>query len=268
MGGRQKVSQHLFEGPPPEEVRLARAPLARVIGQVRFPPNLALARPDEVAGFQKAIRRTYPVLSRMDMPAVAINAIGEMKVTPETVWKFSDAENQWGVAVSTTFVALETRSYVDRSDFLARLATVLEAADAEFSPQVATRLGLRYVNRIIGPALDRLPALVRPEMQGMTSPPLGGMVKLTMTESQLELPEKAGRLALRHGLMPAQATYDPVSLEPLPMPSWILDIDASKESPMTFDPTALSELSRQLADWSYRLFRWVVTEQFLREHGA
>ena len=262
------MSQHLFDGPSPEEIRLTRAPLARVIGQVRFPPNLALDRPEEVSGFQKAIRRTYPVLSRMEMPEVSIGATGELKVTPATVWKFSDTQGQWDVAVSTTFVALETRSYVDRSDFMARLTTVLEAADAEFSPQVATRLGLRYVNRITGPALDRLSDLVRPEMQGMTSLPLGGMVKLTMTESQLELPDASGRLALRHGLMPAQATYDPVSLEPLPTPSWILDIDVSREDPMTFDPTALSGLSLQFADWSYRLFRWVVTDQFLQEYGA
>lgn len=262
------MSQHLFEGPPPQEIKLTRAPLARVIGQVRFPPNLALAQPEEVSGFQKAIRRAYPVLSRMEMPDVSINATGELKVSPATVWKFSDAQNQWDVAVSTTFVALETRSYVDRSDFMTRFTTVLEAADAEFSPQVATRVGLRYVNRITGPALDKLSVLVRPEMQGMTSLPLEGMVKLTMTESQLELPEGAGKLALRHGLMPAHSTYDPSSLEPLATPSWVLDIDASKESSMTFDPTELSELSRQFADWSYRLFRWVVTDQFLQEHGA
>ena len=245
-----------------------RAPLARVIAQVRFPANLALTQPEEVSGFQKAIRRTYPVLSRMAMPDVSISATGELKVTPTIVWKFSDAQNQWDVVVSTTFVALETRSYVDRSDFMTRLATVLEAADAEFSPQVATRLGLRYVNRITGPALGRLSDLVRPEMRGMTSLPLGGMVKLTMTESQLELPGASGMLALRHGLMPAQATYDPATLEPLPVPSWILDIDASKEDQMTFDPIALSEMSRQFADWSYRLFRWVVTDQFLQEHGS
>ena len=73
---------------------------------------------------------------------------------------------------------------------------------------------------------------------------------------------------LRHGLMPPQATYDPSSLEPLPTPSWILDIDASKEGAMTFDATALSELARQFADRVYRLFRWIVTEEFMREHGA
>jgi uncharacterized protein (TIGR04255 family) len=239
-----------------------------VIGQVRFPPNLALAQPEEVSGFQKAIRRTYPVLSRIEMPDVSISSTGELKVSPATVWKFSDVQSQWDVAVSTTFVALETRSYTDRTDFMARLTTILEAANAEFSPQVATRVGLRYVNRITGAALDKLSALVRPEMQGMTSLPLGGMVKLTMTESQLELPDGSGKLALRHGLMPAHSTYDPGSLEPLPAPSWILDIDASKEASMTFDPTELSEVSRQFADWSYRLFRWVVTEQFLQEHGA
>ena len=99
------------------------------------------------------------------------------------MWKFSDAQNLWDVAVSTTFVALETRSYTDRADFLGRLATVLEAADVEFSPQIATRLGLRYINRVTGPALGRLSTMVRPEMRGMTSLPLEGMVKLTMTES-------------------------------------------------------------------------------------
>ena len=53
-----------FAGPAPAEVPLPRAPLARVIAQVRFPPNLALDKAEEVSGFQKAIRADYPVLQR------------------------------------------------------------------------------------------------------------------------------------------------------------------------------------------------------------
>jgi hypothetical protein len=60
------MSMPIFDGPPPEEIKLSHAPLARVIGQVRFPMNLALAKPDEIAGFQKAIRHAYPMFSRAD----------------------------------------------------------------------------------------------------------------------------------------------------------------------------------------------------------
>lgn len=257
-----------FAGLAPAEVPLPRAPLARVIAQVRFPPILALDNPEEVSGFQKAIRADYPVLQREEVREVAVSPLGEVKVVPGVVWKFGDAKDEWHVSLSTTFVALESRAYSSRTDFLTRLGTVVQAADAAFRPQVAERLGLRYVNRIRGPILGRLSSLVRPEMLNITTSPVSGLVRLNMTETVLELPDAAGQMLIRHGLLPPQSTYDPAAIEPAEGQSWVLDIDTYQAARMPFDPIRLSELALTLADQSYRLFRWIVKEEFLQEHGA
>jgi uncharacterized protein (TIGR04255 family) len=258
----------LFDGPPPEEIKLPLAPLARVIGQVRFPTNLVLAQPDEVAGFQKAIRQAYPVLSRMEAPEMSVSPDGAVQVRSNPVWRFSDAANSWHASVSTAFVALETGAYTDRPEFLDRFSRVIEAAEAEFVPQIATRIGVRYVNRISGPSLGRLSTLVRPEILGLAAFQAETMLALSMTETQLSLPSGSTKMVLRHGLIPAQATYDPAALPIEEKPSWVLDIDVMKEGSFRFDTTELVETARSFSDYAYRLFRWTITDKFLEEFGA
>jgi uncharacterized protein (TIGR04255 family) len=257
-----------FLGPAPAEVGLSHAPLARVIAQVRFPPILALDKPEEVSGFQKAIRADYPLLRRDEVREIEVAPLGNIKVTTGVVWKFSDAREEWQVSLSTTFVALETRAYTSRADFLTRLDAVVRAADAAFTPQVVERLGIRYVNRIQGSPLDRLSLFVRPEMLGVVLSPIAAHVRLNITETHLELPGGVGQMLIRHGRLPPQATYDPEVIQPDGASSWVLDIDTYQAERGSFDPWVLSELLRGLADQAYRLFRWVVTDDFLKEHGG
>ena len=256
-----------FAGPAPTEVPLPRAPLARVIAQIRFPPILAIDKPDGVSGFQEAIRAEYPVLQREDVREVNVGPLGDLRFGQGTLWKFADAKDEWRVSLSTTFVALETRAYSSRADFMARLDAVVQAADTSFRPQVAERLGIRYINRVHGAVLERLSALVRPEMLGATSSALAAFVRLSMTETHLKVSDVGGEMLVRHGLLPPQMTYDP-AVEPVQMESWVLDVDTFRAARMSFDPASLSELAAILAEQSYRLCRWVVNDDFLREHGA
>lgn len=256
-----------FAGPAPAEVPLPRAPLARVIAQVRFPPILAIDRGDGVSGFQEAIRADYPVLQKEDVREVTVGPLGDVRVGQGTLWKFADAKDKWRVSLSTTFIALETKAYSSRADFLSRLDMVVQAADATFRPQVAERLGIRYVNRVQGPFLDRLASLVRSEMLGAAWSPLAQFIRLSMTETHLALPDARGEMLVRHGLLPPQTTYDP-AIEPVQVRSWVLDLDCFRAARMAFDPTELSEVAGALSEQSYRLFRWVVKDEFLQEHGA
>lgn len=256
-----------FTGPAPTEVPLRLAPLARVIAQIRFPTILAIDKPDGVSGFQEAIRTDYPVLQREDVREVNVGPLGDLRFGQGTLWKFADAKDEWRVSLSTTFVALETKAYSSRADFMSRLDALVQAADASFRPQVAERVGIRYVNRVHGLVLARLAELVRPEMLGATSSALAAFVRLSMTETHLAMPEIGGEMLVRHGLLPPQTTYDP-AVEPVQMQSWVLDVDTFRAARMPFDPTGLSELAAILAEQSYRLFRWVVNEDFLREHGG
>lgn len=53
-----------FGAPGPDEVPLERAPLVRVIAQLRFPPIVSLGRADFIGPFQEAIRSRYPRAAR------------------------------------------------------------------------------------------------------------------------------------------------------------------------------------------------------------
>jgi uncharacterized protein (TIGR04255 family) len=256
-----------FAGPAPTEVPLPRAPLAAVIAQIRFPPILAIDKPERVSVFQEAIRATYPVLQKEEVRQVDVGQLGDVTVSQGTLWKFADAKDEWRVALSTTFVALETRAYSSRADFIARLDAVVQAADTVFRPQVAERFGIRYINRVHGPVLDQLSELIRPEMLGASKSVLSAFVHLSMTETHLNLPVTDGKMLVRHGLLPPEMTYDP-AVEPTKMKSWVLDIDTFQATRISFDPTSLSDLAAILAEQSYRLFRWVVRDEFLHEHGA
>jgi uncharacterized protein (TIGR04255 family) len=256
-----------FTGPAPAEVPLPRAPLVRVIAQVRFPPILAIDKQNVVSGFQEAIRADYPVMQREDVREINVGPLGDVKVVDGTLWRFADAKDEWRVSLSTTFVALETRAYSSRTDFIARLDAVVQAADESFRPQVAERVGIRYINRVEGAVLERLHTLIRSEMLGATSSALKSFVRLSLAETHLKVPEISGEMLVRYGLLPPKMTYDP-AVDQVQMESWVLDIDTFRVARMTFDPTELSELAAKLAEQSYRLFRWVVNDDFLREYGA
>jgi uncharacterized protein (TIGR04255 family) len=176
--------------------------------------------------------------------------------------------SSWHVAVSTAFVALETAAYTDRHEFLERFAQVAEAAETEFSPQISTRIGIRYINRITGSSLARLSKLVRSEVLGLATYQGEKMLTLSMTETQLLLPDQISKITLRHGLIPAGLTYDPAALPIVDKPSWILDVDVMKEGPLPFESSDLVETARTFSDYAYRLFRWTIEEAFLKEFGA
>jgi uncharacterized protein (TIGR04255 family) len=104
-------------------------------------------------------------------------------------------------------------------------------------------------------------------MLGATSSALAAFVRLSLTETHLAMSEVGVEMLVRHGLLPPQTTYDP-AVEPTQMASWVLDVDTFRAERMSFDPTGLSELAAVLAEQSYRLFRWVVNDDFLREYGG
>jgi uncharacterized protein (TIGR04255 family) len=258
-----------FVGPAPAEIFLSHAPLARIVTQVRFQTILALNETSGVADFQEAIRADYPAFRQEDAREVTLLPTGEVRSAPQNVWRFADASEDWTIAVASTFIALETRANTNSRDFLRRLATVFDAAQTTFRPKLVDRIGLRYVNRVQGSALARIRELVRPEMLGIAGGILASRIQLSLSETHIVLAEEDGdRMLLRHGLLPAQATYDPGAVPASDAASWVLDLDAYRDRRMEFEAHRLGQIATSLAEKEYRMFRWVVSDEFLREHGG
>jgi uncharacterized protein (TIGR04255 family) len=247
--------------PPPAEVHLERAPLVRVIAQVRFPEILAVEHRELVAPFQQAIRSPYPVLRREQ----SLGPFGASP-NPQTAWRFSSADTEWRLSLSPGFLALETASYTSRGEFMGRLRAALVALEQHLGPQTIDRLGVRYIDRITGPALADITRLIRPELRGILGSAIASHAELALSESLFEC--DAGRVLARWGLLPADATADLAALEAVPETSWILDLDLFRVEPRPFSVDGIITEATRFSERIYAIFRWAVTEEFLRKYGG
>ena len=257
------------------EVPLARAPLARVIAQARFPPILAIRVPDKVAVVQEALRETYPNLSQEQVHSIELTSGETPNFHQGLIWRLADREKdaRWRVSLGVDFVALETSSYDSRNDFLNRLGVVVSAVEQAFKPASASRFGLRYIDRLTGEAINRVGELIHPEVLGIVRPPENPPPALReslihlMTEAQF-LAQDGARIQGRWGQLPENATYDPHALEPVAKPSWILDLDMFTTESLPFASEQLLKTAMGFAESLYWLFRQMVTEEFLKFYGG
>ncbi len=251
---------------PPAEVPLKNAPLVRVIAQIRFPEILAVENREFVAPFQEAIRKTYPVLRSERTQNVLLGPNGITQPKPHTAWRFSDADENWRVSLAPDFLALETTKYTNRSDFFRRLASVVEALNQHVDPKLVDRLGVRYIDRITGEALDDIARLVRPEVRGIIGAIASQHAVQALSESLFEV--KDARFLARWGQLPANATIDPAAIEPAKEKSWILDLDMFTTTRMPCVADDIVARAQQFAERIYTMFRWAVTDDFLRHYGG
>jgi uncharacterized protein (TIGR04255 family) len=256
-------------GPPPSEVSLPRAPLVRVLSQVRFPGILKIDNKDAVSGFQEAIRRDYPLFEQMAKQQIQVQ-IGpggpDVKQLPGNIWRFQDSAKDWRLSLDTESVSLEVHSYTSRKDFLARWTKVLEAIEDTFDPRIALRIGMRYIDRVSEKPLESIDQMVHTEILGFAKPPLREHVRHALSEATLEIEE--GELLLRWGIMPAHTTIDPNLLPPVGELSWILDIDVSSGEQREFGHGQLGASFKALAERAYSVFRYMTTPKFLQTYGG
>lgn len=252
--------------PVPKEVPLKLAPLVRVIGQIRFPEILSVEQREFVAPFQEAIRRAYPILREEHIQGLVVGPAGAAPAKPQIAWRFSDAKNQWRVSLTPGFLALETTHYASRSDFLNRFQILLTALGEHIEPVQIDRVGLRYIDRIVGDAVDDLSLLVRPEVRGIAGTEAGKSAIVSLCETIFE--ENEARLLARWGVLPPETTVDPAVVEPSKEKSWILDLDMFGTTPMEYAPDRIIKEVRRYAERIYTVFRWAVTDDFLARYGG
>ena len=255
-------------GPSPVEVPLANAPLVRVIGQVRFPLVISLQHRDFVAPFQEAIRQKYPVLRQEGTRSIELQPDGNTIVESSVLWRFHDAAGAWRVTLGTDFLALETTRYNSRSDFLDRFQYVLEALQEHVELSVIDRVGLRFIDRIAANDVDDLHRLIQPQVVGVLGTALAPLTQQAVAHHVFHLPDENAQMSVRWGSLPPNVTFDPAAIEAIEAPSWVLDIDAFVQDTVDFELGATMTLSRALAERIYSVFRWVITDEFLKRYGG
>lgn len=248
---------------------MTRAPLARVMAQVRFPAVLFIEEKSRVAPFQADLRSRYPVFRQEtgQNVQIALNPSGPaIQSMPSPLWRFADVAGEWSIVLAPDSVTLDTRAYESRGDLLGRLQDVLGAVERHFQPGIAERVGLRYLTRVTGLGYEQLDSMVSEGLLGLAVPDLRSHVAHAISEAAMKVEE--GQLLMRWGILPANGTFDPLVLEPLEQPSWILDIDVANTATRTFEGAALITTFDTLAQRAYAMFRHMVTKDFLVLHGG
>lgn len=253
--------------PPRSQGHLTRAPLDRVICQVKFPPLFSLASPEFIGPFQERIRSRYsrPVQNQMirfqfNIPGNELPAMGQNAMAN---FLFEDEDQHWRVTLGQDSLSLDTGAYTDRAEFLARLGELVSALEACVHPSHRTRIGVRYVNRIKGEdRLSLVPTVFRPEILGiLSSSDVSSHVGQVLTESIMNAAE--GRLLARWGLLPANTTYEPLMVPPIGERSWMLDLDAFCEERKPFNSVEIMADATALTERNCAFFQWATTEAFV-----
>ena len=238
----------------------------RVIAQLRFPEILSVEQREFVAPFQEAIRSTYPVLRQELTQGLLLGPGGVAPVKPQIAWRFGDTDGHWRVSLSPEFLALETTKYVSRADFFGRLKVIAQALAEHLEPAQLDRLGVRYIDRITGAAVDDIAELVRPEVRGITGTIAATHAAHALSETMFEVGD--ARVLARWGCLPPGGTVDPAAIEPAAAASWILDLDMFSATATPFVVDQVVEQAQRYAERIYTIFRWAVTDAFLVRYGG
>lgn len=253
----------------PGEIHLKHAPLISVLAQLRFPAQPGFDQRETLAPFLEALHDRYPVVREETVrgivfqPFHSVDTAKPIEPKAWAIWRLSDVENSWRVSLARDFLALETSTaYISHGDFIGRLQSILEAFPVSLRPPVIDRFGLRYVDRLKGPALLRITELVRSELLGVLSTIDAASVTQAFSESVFDV--APDRLFARWGRLPPNASYDPGTLVPIAEPSWVLDLDMSRETTRPFNIESLVNDARIYADRIYTFFRWAIKPEFIK----
>lgn len=266
MGSRQNP----LTASAPREIWLPKAPLIRVVTRINFPVVVSIGKAEFIAPFQESLRSVYPVLRPEQALSVAFSITPGTPSTPQTqtTWRFSQPDNSWRVALAPNFLAIETTAYKSKADFLERAKLVVDALGEHVNPQVVDRIGLRFIDRVVGEPLSNLAMYVRSEVVGILTSEVMPNVQHAMTECLFDVPDEKAQLLARWGHLPSKATVDPAALDAIAKPSWILDLDMSSKGPSPFTSKNVLDQISTYADRIYAFFRWAVREEFLKLYGG
>lgn len=264
-----------FVSTPPPDVPLGRAPLEVVIAGVRFPDVLSLAGAgsDVVARLQTELSTSFPTVRTEHLQLTYGEDANPMIIHP--VWRFHNDDDTVRLSVAKHGFTLETKRYRGRDPFVESFSELFDTLQRVLDVPMKSidQISMRYVNRIAAPELERVPDFVNPKLLGMSEFVVddGGQGGNSIGTTQFALPGTESRMSVfRYGRVRGGQSVDPSTVAIIDSPSWMLDIDIARISPMILarSTTVMRDELNVLAERAYTIFRWAVTDEFLSHYGG
>lgn len=242
--------------PEVDEVPLATPPLDEVVCQVRFPPILKIST-EEPVELQELIRGIFPEFEKrhvfqLQLP-VPGNPIPPSAENQSISFVFTDIGKEMQATLAPNFYAVSTSKYRGWSKFLEVLEIVHRAVVTSYRPAYATRIGLRYVNRL---TTENTEAVTREELLDLVKKELTAMLRGSVWDSASEMigvvnfADPPAQMNLRFGYEVNES-----------VPTFLLDFDYFEEG--TIDLAEVMARCNQYHEIIYRAFRWVVRDDTL-----
>jgi uncharacterized protein (TIGR04255 family) len=248
--------------PAPDKTQLARSPLSLVVCQVRFEEVLAVSDSQMLRVMHEALggrQGPYPKAGRQTDQGlnIQLGPAGAAASTRQAQngWRLVSADGSWSVTLMPGHAALETTAYTTWSDgFRPRLERLIEAVATHIAPYTEQRLGLRYVNRIVEPAVTsprQWEGLIDSTLLG---PVLHERLGLGATAAQQQIDLDVGdgvECTFRHGFFIDQANAH--------VQTYVLDTDVYRNSSGVFDTTDIMTTVDNFNTTALQIFQQCIT---------
>jgi uncharacterized protein (TIGR04255 family) len=255
---QEGVPDMTIKFPPKPDIPLKNSPLIEVICQVRFPPILRI-NVEEPSEFQEIIRDQFPkieveqgFLLRVPLPGSGGSPSADAQ--SKKTYRFRTKDEGITVSLASDFYALSTTQYTHWGDFSNHLRLVDEAVRQVYRPSYATRIGLRFINRITA---ENTGLQDLTDILDLLNPDLIGFVRSDVwstpveMESRLLLSDEDGHLNLRIGYGRDKENT----------PFFLLDFDYFEAGELSL--SNLVERCDGYHDVIYRSFRWCIPNEKL-----
>lgn len=242
----------------PKSDTLTKAPLELVVCQIR---HEAVATGIDPSIVPLAQARLSPWTTRTEQVATSQVPFppGVMfpGIAPQAGWRFL-GDSGWIVTLAADSFSVECTRYTTWTDFWALLKEVTHFVHEAYSPQLAQRVGLRFVDRFARDASaypQQWQGLLDPAVLGFGAHPvLGDATLVAQTSSELLVDELRANV---RGSIASDSTPNGYS--------FVLDTDCFDEQVRTFAVDAVLDTVDRLHDLNLRLFQSVVTDTYFSE---
>jgi uncharacterized protein (TIGR04255 family) len=255
----------VLELPDPDRSRLTKSPLDLVVSQIRFDQRSNVSTPTVGFGFQKILAeragrtwRVEPIEGPRPMN-ITISAEGPQVSTGELLrgWRFTASDNTFVLVLMPDSLAIETRQYTQWSDFRPMAEQAIGCLSQQVGPEIELRVGLRYVDRLRDPSIDRpvgWAAKLQPALHGLVGhEQLGGAVLNQQQQIILNL-DGPGECRFAHGTLRTEDGLE-----------YVLDYDLYRQDARPFDGTSVINALDLFNTEALKLFQASVTPNTIEE---
>jgi uncharacterized protein (TIGR04255 family) len=234
-------------------------PIKLVICQIKFPLLSGFDQPGFLAPIQAALSARFPRVNQEQQHGFVLGAQGTTQIPAATIWRFSQLDGQWSVALARDVVTLEIQSYRRYEEFRACLEEILDVLLA-LDVRVRERLGLRYVNRLSHSQAQQVSdwkPFIRSELLGVVGgKELGDDVVQAL--EQIRLKEPDGHMVVHHGYLSDEAAGGEGA-------HYLIDIDCFDDRPVEFDRNETLALVDSYHERLKNFFEISITDE-MRDH--